>query len=260
LGFIVYPAVDILEGRCVRLLQGRFGSESVYSDDPVQVALGFCRAGSRWLHIVDLEGAKTGEGVNREIVLDVIRRAACPVQAGGGLRTVDDVEEVIAAGAGRAVMGTAALENPKELVTACKRFGERIAVSLDVKGSTLAGHGWTEASGMPVIEALGEFERLGVTRFIYTDVSKDGTLSGPNIEGIRKVAAETECPVIASGGIGSLDELRQIARLHEEGVAGAIVGRAFYEHKFTVGEAKYAADSIAAGRDEMELEGEREGR
>jgi phosphoribosylformimino-5-aminoimidazole carboxamide ribotide isomerase len=260
LGFIVYPAVDILEGRCVRLLQGRYGSESVYSDDPVQVALGFCRAGARWLHIVDLEGARTGERVNRQIVLDVVRRAACPVQAGGGLRTVDDVEEVIAAGAGRAVMATAALEDPKSVAEACKRFGERIAVSLDVKGSTLAGHGWTEGSEMPVLEAISEFERLGVKRFIYTDVSKDGTMTGPNIEGIRKVAAATECPLVASGGVGSMDELKQIARLHEEGVEGVIVGRALYEHKFTIGEAKLAADSIISGREVMELEGEREGR
>jgi phosphoribosylformimino-5-aminoimidazole carboxamide ribotide isomerase len=260
-GFIVYPAVDILEGRCVRLLQGRFGSESVYSDDPVQVALGFCRAGARWLHIVDLEGAKTGERVNREIVLEVVRRAACPVQAGGGLRTVDDVEEMIAAGAGRAVMGTAALEDPPAVARACKRFGERIAVSLDVKGATLAAHGWTEGSGMPVVEAVHEFESLGVTRFIYTDVSKDGTLTGPNIKAILKIAAATNCPVVASGGIGSINELKAVARLHEDGIAGVIVGRAFYEHKFTVGEAKFAADAIVAGRDgEMELEGESEGR
>jgi phosphoribosylformimino-5-aminoimidazole carboxamide ribotide isomerase len=261
LGFIVYPAVDILEGRCVRLLQGRFGSESVYSDDPVQVALGFCRAGARWLHIVDLEGAKTGERVNRDLVLEVVRRAACPVQAGGGLRSVDDVEEIIAAGAGRAVMGTAALENPAEVSKACKRFGERIAVSLDVKGATLAAHGWTEGSGMPVIEAVHEFEGLGVTRFIYTDVARDGTLTGPNISGILKIASATECPVVASGGIGSIVELRTVARLHEDGVEGVIVGRAFYENKFTVEEAKFAADSIVAGRaGEMELEGEAEGR
>jgi phosphoribosylformimino-5-aminoimidazole carboxamide ribotide isomerase len=260
LGFVVYPAVDILEGRCVRLLQGRFGSESVYSDDPVQVALGFCRAGARWLHIVDLEGAKTGERVNRDLVLEVVRRAACPVQAGGGLRTADDVEEMIAAGAGRAVMATAALEDPGELTKACKRFGERIAVSLDVKGRTLAAHGWTEGSGMPVVEAVNEFEGRGVSMFVYTDVSKDGTLAGPNMEGILEVAAATRCPVVASGGIGSLNELRAVARLNGDGVEGAIIGRAFYENKFTVGEAKYAADSIVAGRDEMELEGEREGR
>jgi phosphoribosylformimino-5-aminoimidazole carboxamide ribotide isomerase len=261
LGFIVYPAVDILEGRCVRLLQGRFGSESVYSDDPVQVALGFCRAGARWLHIVDLEGAKTGERVNRELVLEVVKRAACPVQAGGGLRTVDDVEEMIAAGAGRAVMGTAALEDPGAVEKACKRFGERIAVSLDVKGKILAAHGWTEGSGMPVLEAVKEFERLGVTRFIYTDVSKDGTLTGPNIKGILEVAAATACPVVASGGIGSLHELKAVARLHQDGIEGVIVGRAFYENKFTVGEAKFVADAILSGRDDdIELEGEREGR
>ena len=255
MGFVVYPAVDILEGRCVRLLQGRFGSESVYSDDPVQVALGFCRAGARWLHIVDLEGARTGEPVNREQVLEVVRRAACPVQAGGGLRSLDDVESVIAAGAGRAVMATAALEDPAALKAACKRFGERIAVSLDVKNGALAAHGWTEGAGMPVLEAISEFEAAGVSTFIYTDTSRDGTMIGPDVEGIARIAQFTERPVVASGGIGSIDELRSVARLHDMGVTGAIVGRAFYEHKFNVGEANFAADSIASGREEPELEG-----
>ena len=260
MGFAVYPSVDISEGRCVRLLQGRFGTESVYSDDPVRVALGFCRAGARWLHIVDLDGAKTGERLNRELVLEVVRLAACPVQAGGGLRSLDDVEDVLAAGASRAVLSTTALEDPGELKKACARFGERIGVSLDVRGDELSSHGWTVGSGIPFHDAVEEFERAGVSVFVYTDVARDGTMVGPSLTGIKGLVEATPVPVIASGGIGSLDELRAVARLYPEGVHGAIVGRALYEHKFNVGQANFAADEAAAGHAEPALEGEGEGR
>ena len=259
MSFVVYPSVDISEGRCVRLLQGRFGTESVYSDDPVRVALGFCRAGARWLHIVDLDGAKTGERLNRELVLEVVARASSPVQAGGGLRTIDDVEEVIAAGANRAVLSTAALEDPVALRRACKRYGDRIAVSLDVRGDKLSSHGWTVGSGVPFIDAVEQFEDAGAALFIYTDITRDGTMWGPNLEGVRGLAEATDRPVIASGGIGSLDELRAVARLHTEGVRGAIVGRALYENKFNLGQANLAADEIAAGREEPVLEEGKEG-
>ena len=258
MSFVVYPSVDISEGRCVRLLQGRFGTESVYSDDPVRVALGFSRAGARWLHIVDLDGARTGERLNRELVLEVVARSSSPVQAGGGLRTIDDVEEIIAAGANRAVLSTAALEDPTALRKACKRYGDRIAVSLDVRGDKLSSHGWTVGSGVPFIDAVEQFEDAGVALFIYTDIARDGTMWGPNLDGVRGLAEATERPVIASGGIGSLEELRAVARLYPEGVRGAIVGRALYENKFNVGQANLAADEIAAGREEPILEEGRE--
>ena len=260
MSFVVYPSVDISEGRCVRLLQGRFGTESVYSDDPVRVALGFCRAGARWLHIVDLDGAKTGERLNRDLFLEVVARSSCPVQAGGGLKTLDDVEEVIAAGANRAVLSTAALEDPNALRKACKRYGERIAVSLDVRGDKLSAHGWTVGSGVPFLDAVEQFQDAGVSLFIYTDVRRDGSMWGPNLDGVRGLAEATDLPVIASGGIGSIEELRSVARMYPEGVRGAVVGRALYENKFNVGQANLAADAVAAGRDEPILEGEKEGR
>jgi phosphoribosylformimino-5-aminoimidazole carboxamide ribotide isomerase len=244
MNFMVFPAVDISDGRCVRLLQGRFGTETVYSDDPVKVAVGFCKAGARRLHIVDLDGAKTGQAANRELVLDAVRHASCPVQAGGGVRSLEDVEEIIAAGASRAVLGTVALEDPDEMARACARYGERIAVSLDVREGELATHGWTVGSGVPLEDALRSFEAAGVSLFIYTDVGRDGTMAGPNLDGIRRVAELASVPVIASGGIGTLGELRSVAALRRSGVAGAIVGRALYEGKFTVGEANLAADSI----------------
>ncbi|MDQ3964785.1 MAG: 1-(5-phosphoribosyl)-5-[(5-phosphoribosylamino)methylideneamino]imidazole-4-carboxamide isomerase [Actinomycetota bacterium] len=240
--FTVFPAVDISDGKCVRLLQGRFGTETVYSDDPVQVALGLCSAGARWLHIVDLDGAKTGEPANRDLVLEVVRRASCPVQAGGGMRSLGDVEEVIAAGANRAVLGTIALEDSDELARACERYGERIAVSLDVSGGELASHGWTVGAGVPLDEAVATFESAGVASFIYTDIARDGTMAGPDIDGLIRITSLTDVPVIASGGIGSLEELRSVARMQDAGIAGAIVGRALYEGKFTVGEANLAAD------------------
>ncbi|MDQ3751712.1 MAG: 1-(5-phosphoribosyl)-5-[(5-phosphoribosylamino)methylideneamino]imidazole-4-carboxamide isomerase [Actinomycetota bacterium] len=248
-GFSVFAAVDISDGRCVRLLQGRFGTETVYSDDPVEVALGFCSAGARWLHIVDLDGAKTGVPANRDLVLEVIRRASCPVQAGGGMRTVDDVEEALAAGANRVVLGTAALEDPAALRLACERYGERIAVSLDATGGELATHGWTVGTGVPVLDAVQGFEEAGVCMFIYTDTGRDGTMAGPDLQGLTKVADATRLPVVASGGISSREELVTVARLRPRGVAGAIVGRALYEHKFGIAEANRWADDAAAGRD-----------
>jgi phosphoribosylformimino-5-aminoimidazole carboxamide ribotide isomerase len=244
MSFTVFPAVDISDGRCVRLLQGRFGTETVYSDDPVKVAIGFCKAGARRLHIVDLDGAKTGDPANRELVLAAVRRSSCPVQAGGGVRSLEDVEEIIAAGASRAVLGTIALEDPDEMARACARYGERIAVSLDVREGELATHGWTVGSGVPLEDAIRSFESAGVSLFIYTDVGRDGTMAGPNIDGIRRVAELASVPVVASGGIGTLGELRSVAALRGSGVSGAIVGRALYEGKFTVGEANLAADSV----------------
>lgn len=253
MSFIVFPAVDIADGKCVRLLQGRFGTETVYSDDPVKVAIGFCRAGARWLHIVDLDGAKTGIPANRDLVIEVVKAASCPVQAGGGMRSLDDVEEVLAAGANRAVLGTVALEDPEAMAKACKRYGERIAVSLDARGGELASHGWTVGTGVPVLEAVRSFEDAGVSWFIYTDVDRDGTLSGPDVAGLMRLAETTKLPVIASGGVSSLGDLRTVARLKNEGIAGAIVGRAFYENKFDVQGAMLAADEAAAGKSEPPL-------
>ncbi len=243
--FTVYPAVDIAAGRCVRLLQGRFGSEVVYSDDPVEVALGFCRAGARWLHIVDLDGARTGVSENRELVLETVARSSCPVQAGGGLRTAYDVEEVLAAGAQRAVLGTVALHDKVALKKACDRYGTRIAVSLDARSGKLESDGWTVGTGVPVLDAIAEFEAAGVSMFVYTDVTRDGTMSGPDIHGALRVANATRLPLIASGGISTLDDVRAIAGLRSHGVVGAVVGRAIYEGKFSVADAVAAADVAA---------------
>jgi phosphoribosylformimino-5-aminoimidazole carboxamide ribotide isomerase len=242
LSFTVFAAVDISEGRCVRLLRGRFGSETVYSDDPVDVALGWCRAGAPWLHVVDLDGARTGTPANRHLVLETASAASCPAQVGGGFRDIDDVESALAAGARRVVLGTVALEDPAALEFVCARHGDHIAVSLDARGGELATHGWTVGTGVGVLDAVAQFEAAGASLFIYTDVSRDGTMAGPDLAGLQRLARETDLPVIASGGISSLDDLRAVARLHGQGVAGAIVGRALYDGAFTIAEASAAAD------------------
>ena len=251
--FTIFPSLDISEGRSTRVLQGRFGRESVYSDDPVRVATGLARAGARWLHIVDLDEAKTGIPSNRELVLEVVRRASCPVQAGGGLRDADDVVEMLAAGANRAILGTVALQDRVALTRAGAAFGERIAVSLDARRRGPADESWTVGTGDTVLDAIRIFEEAGVSCFVYTDVDSDGAMRGPNLDAVARVAEATHLPVIASGGIGSLEDIRGIARLNPIGIAGAVVGRAFYDHKFGIGEANMAADEAAAGRSEPPL-------
>ena len=253
MSFTVFPAVDISDGHCVRLLQGRFGSETVYSDDPVRVAIGLSSAGARWLHIVDLDGARSGIPANRDLVLEAVRRASCPVQAGGGIRTLEDVEELLAAGANRAVLGTFAMEDPEGMALACARYGERIAVSLDARKGELASHGWTVGTGIPLLDAVRAFENAGVASFIYTDVNRDGTMQGPDLYGLGQLAEVTNLPIVASGGVASLEDLRRVARMRPDGIAGVIIGRAFYEHKFSIGEANFAADEAASGRAEPPL-------
>jgi phosphoribosylformimino-5-aminoimidazole carboxamide ribotide isomerase len=250
-GFTVLPSVDISGGRCVRTLHGRFGSETVYSDDPVAVALGFCAAGARWLHVVDLDGAKTGDPVNRELVLEVVRRSPRPVQAGGGVRTRDEVEELLAARATRVVLGASALDDGAEATDICGRYGERISVSLDARNGQDGE--WNVGTGAAVVDVVSAFEEAGASRFIYTDLSRDGTMQGPDLGGLARITTTTRLPVIAAGGIASLEELRAVARMRVEGVTGAIVGRALYEHKFHLGEAINAADVAASGADEVPL-------
>jgi phosphoribosylformimino-5-aminoimidazole carboxamide ribotide isomerase len=252
-GFTVLPSVDISSGRCVRFLHGRFGSETVYSDDPVAVALGFCAAGARWLHVVDLDGAKTGEPNNRELILEVARRAPRPVQAGGGVKTRDEVEELLAARATRVVLADAALEDLDEVRDICSRYGERISVWLDVQTHGRDDGEWKVASGAGVLDVVMAFEDAGASRFIYTDLSRDGTMQGPDLDGLARITSAARLPVIAAGGVSSLDELRAVARMRDEGVVGAIVGRPLYEHKFHLGEAINAADEAASSSYEPPL-------
>jgi phosphoribosyl isomerase A len=231
----LYPAVDIKDGRAVRLTQGRADEETVYDEDPVAAAQRFADAGTTWLHVVDLDAAFTGEPRNRHLIEAIVEATGSRVQASGGVRTVDDVERSLGYGAERVVIGTMALQDPGFVAEVLDRVGPRIAVGLDARGTRLQARGWTEEAGelFDVLETLTE---LGVPRFVYTDVTKDGMLQGPNVELLRQVADATDAAVTASGGVSSLHDLRVLSGCHER-VDAAIVGKALYSGAFTLEEA-----------------------
>jgi phosphoribosyl isomerase A len=237
----LYPAVDIKDGRAVRLTQGRADEETVYDADPVAAAQRFADAGTPWLHVVDLDAAFTGEPRNRHLIAAIVEATGCRVQASGGVRTVADVEASLGYGAERVVIGTMALTDPGFVADVLDRVGPRIAVGLDARGTTLQARGWTEEAG-DLFDALERFTAMGVPRFVYTDVAKDGMLEGPNVEMLAKVADATTAAVTASGGVSSLDDLRTLATCHPR-VDAAIVGKALYSGAFTLEEALGAVDA-----------------
>lgn len=234
----LYPAIDLRGGRCVRLRQGEFALETVYRDDPVGVAKEFEAAGCAWVHVVDLDAAR-GDGDNRAIVAAVAEATGLSVQYGGGVRDERTAEALLALGVARLVVGTAAVERPAVVAALGARFPGQVALSLDHRGGEVAVRGWTEASGVALLDVVDRARADGVGALVVTDISRDGTLAGPDLAGLATVVAATELPVIASGGIGSLDDLRRLATVRAQGrrLAGAIVGRALYEGVFTVEEA-----------------------
>jgi phosphoribosyl isomerase A len=234
----LYPAVDIKDGRAVRLTQGRADAETVYDVDPVAAAQRFVDAGAEWLHVVDLDAAFTGEPRNRHLIEAIVAATGCRVQASGGVRSLEDVEASLTYGAERVVIGTMALTDPAFVARVLDAVGPRVAVGLDARGRTLQARGWTEEAG-DLFEAVATFTAMGVPRFVVTDVAKDGMLAGPNLAMLREVADATSAQVTASGGVSSLDDLRAIATCHER-VDAAIVGKALYSGAFTL-EAALAA-------------------
>jgi phosphoribosylformimino-5-aminoimidazole carboxamide ribotide isomerase len=238
----LYPSIDLRGGRCVRLYQGDYQRETVYGTDPVAVATGFAAAGARWVHVVDLDAARTGVAENRPAV-GAIAGAVHPsvkVQSGGGVRDHAAAEALAQCGVSRVVLGTAAVESPALVRELAASFP--VAVGIDVRGRDVAVRGWTEASGHDVGEVLPRFEDAGVAAVIVTQIHVDGTMAGPDVEGLAGLLEATTLPVIASGGVGSLVDLEALASLSVGGrrLAGAIVGRALYEGRFTVGEALVA--------------------
>jgi len=225
----LFPAIDLRDGRCVRLMQGDYDRETVYGDDPVAQARAFQEAGAAWVHIVDLDAARTGEPVNRPVVSAVAEALDIGVQTGGGVRTVDDARALFDAGVTRVVMGTAAIESP-DLVTSVAAIG-RVAVGLDVRGDEVAVRGWTAASGLGLYDALDRFSTLGTDAFVITRIERDGTLGGPDLDGLGGALAATGIDVVASGGVGSPSDLADLADLEVDGrrLAGIIIGRALYE-------------------------------
>jgi phosphoribosylformimino-5-aminoimidazole carboxamide ribotide isomerase len=236
---IIFPAIDMRQGKCVRLLQGRAEQETVYFQDPVAVALRWESEGAAWLHLVDLDGAMSTEAGNRAIAKKIFEALRIPVQFGGGMRTSKDLEEILGAGAARVVIGTAAVQDPLFLSGALQQFGERIVVGLDARDGRVATHGWNRIGSLEAVAFAKSLAESGVRRVVYTDISRDGMLAGPNLEATTRLADAAQMKVIASGGVASLEDLRALRGLGA-GIEGVIVGKALYEKRFTL------RDAIAA--------------
>lgn len=235
MGLTLYPAVDIKEGRAVRLTQGKADEETIYNASPVAAAKAFADQGTEWLHVVDLDAAFTGKPRNRPLIRDIVAETGVKVQASGGIRTIEDLNASIDYGAQQVVIGTMAIEQPDFIREALQAHGEKIVVGLDAEGRKLKARGWTSEGG-DLFEALEMLTDMGVRRFVYTDISRDGMMAGPNLEWLAKVADATDSMITASGGVSSLDDLRALTTVHPR-VDAAIVGKALYSGAFTVAEA-----------------------
>jgi phosphoribosylformimino-5-aminoimidazole carboxamide ribotide isomerase len=236
----LFPAIDLRDGRAVRLLRGEFGAETVYSDDPVAVAVAYQAAGAGWIHVVDLDAARTGVPANLELVAAIVAGVSCPVQAGGGVRSPEAAAGLLDAGVTRVVVGTVAVEEPAVVEALCRRYPGRVAAGLDARGSQLAVRGWTETSATDLTDAARRLEEMGVGALVVTEIGRDGTMAGPDLDQLAAVLAATEVDVVASGGVGTLDDLRSLSALEPvpgRRLAGVIVGRALYEGRFSVEEA-----------------------
>jgi phosphoribosyl isomerase A len=232
--FVLLPAVDVADGQAVRLVRGAAGTETAYGD-PISAALTWQENGARWVHLVDLDAA-FGRGSNRDLLAEVVGTLDVDVELSGGIRDDESLTAALATGARRVNIGTAALENPDWVRRIIGDYGDRIAVGLDVRGTTLAARGGTHEGG-ELFDVLARLDADGCARYVVTDVDRDGTLGGPNVELLRDVCAATDRPVVASGGVSSLDDLRSLAKLSADGVEGAIVGKALYAGSFTLPEA-----------------------
>lgn len=233
---IIYPAIDLKAGACVRLLRGRLEDETVYSRQPAEVALSFVQAGAEYLHIVDLDAAFSGSSQNQAAIAAIAAQIEVPFQVGGGLRTVADVRRMLAAGADRVIIGTQAAWEPDFMNRLLDEFGaEKIVLGLDAKGGAVAVAGWVQTTGQRVVDLGKQMQQAGVLRTVFTDVAKDGTLAGPNINAVKEIAAQTGLQIIASGGVTSLQDILALNRI--PGVTGVIIGKALYEGKIKLAEA-----------------------
>ncbi|BAL86767.1 putative phosphoribosylformimino-5-aminoimidazole carboxamide ribotide isomerase [Actinoplanes missouriensis 431] len=235
------PAVDVADGQAVRLVQGAAGSETAYGD-PLEAALAWQNDGAEWIHLVDLDAA-FGRGSNAELLADVVRQLDVKVELSGGIRDDESLTRALATGATRVNIGTAALEDPEWCDRICAEYGDRVAIGLDVRGRTLAARGWTREGG-DLYEVLARLDKAGASRYVVTDITKDGTMRGPNLDLLREVCAATDKPVIASGGVSTLEDLRALATLESIGVEGVIAGKALYAGAFTVREALTALATV----------------
>jgi phosphoribosylformimino-5-aminoimidazole carboxamide ribotide isomerase len=239
---ILYPAIDIMGGKAVRLVEGRFEDATTYHDDPLEAAQSWVDAGARYLHVVDLDGAKEGAPRSIEHLRRIVRRTGVPVQYGGGLRSVDAVRDALRAGAERVIVGTAAFRDVDFLDEILGTFGPRIVVSVDVRGGYISTAGWTKTTELPAEDAIRRLQDRGVASFVYTNADRDGALEGPDSDEVQRVAEAVRGRFLYSGGIGRREDLQTLARLRQVNLSGVIVGKALYEKRFTIAEGQAALD------------------
>lgn len=239
---IIYPAIDLKDGQCVRLVQGKAENKTVYSSEPAEVARRFQQQGASWLHIVDLDGAFSGKPANLEAIEAIADAVTIPFQVGGGLRSRHDIEQMIKAGASRVIIGTRAVDGPDFIKELLDEFGnERIVLGLDARDGRVAVQGWVETVELTAIELGRQMKDLGIRTAVYTDVARDGLLAGPNLASTREVALQTGLEVIASGGVSSAEHIHSLQTMEADGVVGAIIGKALYDGKITLAQALAAA-------------------
>lgn len=235
---LVIPAIDLKNGKCVRLIQGRFDSETVFSDDPVKVAMTWQEKGAKFLHVVDLDGALIGKPQNLEVIERIARAVSIPIEVGGGIRDEHSLKTMFEIGVHRAILGTSAVENPEFVREMCLKYDERIAVGIDAKDGLVMIKGWIENGKVEAISLASQVRSLGVKVVIYTDVKRDGTLSGPNVDATRRLAqAIPGVNVIASGGVSTIEDVKNLKKLEEFGVTGVIIGKALYTGNISLEEA-----------------------
>ncbi len=234
---MIIPAIDLRKGKVVRLFQGKFNQEKVYSRDPVKVAKHWARQGAQFLHIVDLDGALSGTPKNLNVVKEISGRVGIPFEFGGGIRSMETISQLLGLGAQRVVLGTKAASDARFLKKAWKKFGEKIIVSIDAKAAKVLTQGWSCGAAKTTLNFAQELKEIGFKQVIYTDISRDGALRGPNIKGIKELLEKTGLNVIASGGVAVLGDLVKLKKLEKQGLAGVIVGKALYEGRFTLTEA-----------------------
>ena len=239
---ILYPAIDLKEGRCVRLFRGEMSQARVFNDDPAAQARSFAGAGCQWLHIVDLDGAFAGKPMNSKSVEAILDAVHIPVQLGGGIRDLATIETWLGKGITRVILGTAALRNPDLVKEACRLFPTRIAVGIDARAGQVAVEGWAKTSTITALDLALQFDDAGVAAIIFTDIERDGTLAGANVERTADLARQIETQVIASGGVSSLEDLRALKAREADGVAGAILGRALYDGRIDLAAALALAE------------------
>lgn len=239
---IIYPAIDIKDGQCVRLVQGRAEEKTVYSDRPADVARSFQEQGAAWLHVVDLDGAFCGSPQNQAAIREIAAAIQIPFQVGGGLRSQENVESILAAGARRVIIGTRAVSHPDFIEKLVEKFGpDRIILGLDARDGLVAVEGWVSTSALSTIDFGQQMKNLGVTTAVYTDVARDGLLQGPNLESTLQIARQTGLKIIASGGVSTVENIKALKDMEEEGVVGVIVGKALYDGKLELSQALKAA-------------------